>query len=93
MNQITHWIDASNIYGSTDKEAKLLRTLSNGLLVEADQKGVKSTEQLPKCDESEKIGEVSPSSSSSCGVCKAIKVHPDGSCFAAGTLSVNKYFI
>ena len=83
MNQITHWIDASNIYGSTDQEAKLLRTFDNGLLVEANQKGVKDTEQLPKCDE---VGEDSPSDAVSCDVCKFVKVDPDGSCFAAGTL-------
>ena len=90
MNQITHWIDASNIYGSTDKEATLLRTFTNGMLIEANQKGVKSTEQLPKCDENEKIGEDSPSNSSSCVVCNFVEVVPNGSCFAAGTLYRNR---
>ena len=87
MNQLTHWIDASNIYGSTDEEAKLFRTFSNGLLIEANQNGVKSTEQLPKCDENERNGENLPNNSVSCGVCEAVKVHPDGSCFAAGMCS------
>ncbi len=32
MNQITHWIDASSIYGSSDEVAKTLRTGSKGLL-------------------------------------------------------------
>ena len=26
MNQITHWLDASNVYGSDDHEADLLRS-------------------------------------------------------------------
>ena len=32
MNQITHWLDNSNVYGSTDDVARNLRTLSGGLL-------------------------------------------------------------
>ena len=84
MNQLTHWIDASNIYGSTDQEAKLFRTFSNGQLIEANQNGFKSTEQLPKCDEDESKGENLPNNSVSCGVCEAVKVYPNGSCFAAG---------
>ena len=32
MNQITHWLDGSNIYGSGESTAKLLRLGSRGLL-------------------------------------------------------------
>ena len=32
MNQITHWLDASNVYGSSHTFSKKLRTLKDGLL-------------------------------------------------------------
>ena len=32
MNQITHWLDNSNVYGSTDPVAASLRTFRDGLL-------------------------------------------------------------
>ncbi|CAB4063516.1 PXDN [Lepeophtheirus salmonis] len=32
MNQITHWLDSSNIYGSTEEELIALRTFRKGLL-------------------------------------------------------------
>ena len=32
MNQITHWLDASNVYGSSYTFAKKLRTMKDGLL-------------------------------------------------------------
>ena len=34
LNQITHWIDASNVYGSLPEEEKELRAFRNGLLRE-----------------------------------------------------------
>ena len=30
MNQITHWLDASNIYGSSERETKILRSFFGG---------------------------------------------------------------
>ena len=45
INQITHWIDSSNIYGSTPTMQSALRTFEDGLLgavIGADGK-----EQLP----------------------------------------------
>ncbi|XP_042233114.1 chorion peroxidase-like isoform X2 [Homarus americanus] len=32
LNQLTHWIDASSVYGSTEDEQRALRTFNNGLL-------------------------------------------------------------
>ena len=32
INQITHWLDSSNVYGSNEEEKRKLRTFRNGLL-------------------------------------------------------------
>jgi len=32
INQITHWLDSSNVYGSDDEEAATLRLFRDGLL-------------------------------------------------------------
>ena len=32
INQVTHWMDNSNVYGSTDEVAKSLRAFQDGLL-------------------------------------------------------------
>ncbi len=32
VNQITHWLDSSNVYGSDEEEAARIRTFSDGLL-------------------------------------------------------------
>ena len=39
MNQITHWLDMSSIYGSSDSEAAELREGSGGLLKTARLSG------------------------------------------------------
>ena len=32
INQVTHWLDSSNVYGSTQSEMRKLRSFKNGLL-------------------------------------------------------------
>ena len=44
-NQITHWLDASNVYGSNEDVTKRLRALKDGLLDVVDINGQK--DQLP----------------------------------------------
>ena len=46
MNQLTHWLDASNIYGSDDHEANLLRSNMGGKLKVSNIDGLN---MLPKC--------------------------------------------
>ena len=48
MNQITHWLDASNIYGSNEHEQEQLREHSDGLLKITRQVGTKFG-MLPSC--------------------------------------------
>ena len=46
INQITHWLDGSNIYGSSLEESNLLRTFQDGLL--KIHEGSEGAEMLPK---------------------------------------------
>ena len=48
MNQLTHWLDGSNIYGSEHEEAENLREKRDGLLKSTTKKGA---EMLPTCDQ------------------------------------------
>ena len=48
MNQITHWLDGSNIYGSEHEEAENLREKRDGLLKSTPKEG---NEMLPQCDQ------------------------------------------
>ena len=45
MNQITHWLDSSNVYGSGDSEARRLRTFQGGRL--RSERGLNGAEMLP----------------------------------------------
>ena len=45
MNQITHWLDSSNVYGSGDSEARRLRTFQGGKL--RSERGLNGAEMLP----------------------------------------------
>ena len=81
MNQITHWLDGSNVYGSTETDAKLLRAFQYGLLIDSTENGSPNIDLLPKCDQSEEFEEELPRA---CHLCEVINVVPDGSCFNAG---------
>ena len=48
MNQITHWLDGSNIYGSEHEEAENLREKRDGLLKSTTKE---RNEMLPQCDQ------------------------------------------
>ena len=51
MNQITHWLDASNIYGSSEHESTVLRKRVGGLLkISTTTTGRSRTGLLPTCD-------------------------------------------
>jgi len=76
MNQITHWLDASNIYGSSDFENQPLRKRVGGLLKITATKGSK-TGLLPTCDRESKRDDISM-----CSGCK--------SCFFAGDVRANE---
>jgi len=51
MNQITHWLDASNIYGSSDSESLELRELFGGQLKTTRATGTRLG-LLPSCSRS-----------------------------------------
>ena len=69
-------MDGSNIYGSTDKDAKLLRTFRYGLLIDSTETGSPNIDLLPKCDQSVKFEE---DSNGVCHLCKVLDIDPDGS--------------
>ena len=48
LNQITHWIDASNVYGSLPEEEKELRAFRNGLLREGTVPGTLPEDPDPR---------------------------------------------
>merc|ERR1711962_792417 len=77
LNQITHWIDGSNIYGSTDEDAAYLRA-PGGKLKETSQRGRQGS--LPSCAR-EPSGKVT-----GCDVCGSGKKD----CFFAGDFRVNE---
>ena len=48
LNQITHWIDASNVYGSLPEEEQELREFRNGLLREGEIPGTLPPDPNPR---------------------------------------------
>ena len=49
MNQITHWLDASNIYGSEEKVTEELRSKKDGRLRSTSVRG-HPYDNLPRCE-------------------------------------------
>ena len=47
MNQNTHFLDSSQVYGSDDETAKILRTFSKGALNVTSRKGHHGMDLLP----------------------------------------------
>ena len=50
LNQITHWIDASNVYGSLPEEERRLRAFRGGLLREGDIPGTLPPDPNPRLE-------------------------------------------
>jgi len=78
MNQITHWIDGSNIYGSTTEEAMYLRSDRGKLKISTQSRG--RANNLPSCAREDK-GKVT-----GCDVCGSKR----NDCFFAGDFRVNE---
>ena len=51
MNQITHWLDSSNVYGSGNEEARRLRTFQGGRL--RSERSFNGAELLPDSGEND----------------------------------------
>ena len=73
MNQITHWLDASNIYGSSEFENKPLRKRVGGLL-KITRNGGSRGDLLPTCATDSQRDDI--------GMCSGCK-----HCFFAGVCS------
>ena len=82
MNQITHWLDASNVYGSDDHEADLLRSKreSGGKLKVTTDGG---EDMLPKCNRFSDLKSESE-------VCHNMPCNDD--CFAGGAYTIQAFF-
>ena len=72
MNQITHWLDGSNIYGSSDKSAAQLRSFVRGTLKDTAQ-ARRHGNSLPSCHRQPNPDEIP--------MCRSCKT-----CFLAGEL-------
>ena len=82
MNQITHWIDASNVYGSTKDELKMLRSGRDGLLRTADI----DDKMLPKCNENPSMEKHLEACHGPCDHVRG-QFPSKGHCFGAGKIS------
>ena len=84
MNQLTHWLDASNVYGSDDHEAKLLRSGSGGKLKVTNEG---NEDMLPKCDKYPELMETAKNENDKKGleVCHTEPPNCGKDCFAGGT--------
>ena len=82
MNQITHWLDASNVYGSSNFDSRKLRSFTGGRLKDTKPSSPRSSSRpneklsknvLPTCARESK------SNRENIGMCKQCK-----HCFFAG---------
>ena len=83
MNQLTHFLDNSNVYGSDEEEALALRTLKGGLLKVTPRAGHRDLDLLPP-DESPDMDCTLPKNLT------GIEAPPEVKCFKAGDTRVNE---
>ena len=76
MNQITHFLDGSNVYGSDEEDAASLRQLSRGLMRGHSNPGTK--ELLPQAEGEQEEEE--------CQILRRTQQLEDKKCFRAGTV-------
>ena len=83
MNAITHWPDASNIYGSTEKESREVRDSIDRTLLKATKRGRfgLTRQLLPQC---------SDASSNTIEACKESCEERTRGCYYAGDFRVNE---
>merc|ERR1712223_975462 len=89
VNQITHWLDASNVYGSSEEEIEMLRTHTNGQMkftkARSHPRSTTPEINLPSCPASSDIPRPSDE------ICKfRFCVNSKAPCFLAGDVRVNE---
>lgn len=82
LNQVTHWLDGSNIYGSTEADAALLRDGPTGRL--RISTGRAGGSLLPTCSSSTTTAAAQPEA------CEACEKEDRSACFNAGDVRVNE---
>ena len=83
MNQLTHFLDHSNVYGSDSEEAAALRTFKNGALKVTPRKGHHELDLLPPDNEAEDNCTLSK-------LVSGIDPPPQVKCFKAGDARSNE---
>ena len=87
VNQITHWLDASNVYGSTEEEIEMLRTHKDGQMkITKARSHPRSTTpeiNLPSCPASLDIASPSDEICKFSGCVNSL-VNSKAPCFLAG---------
>ena len=78
MNQITHYHDGSNVYGSDEEDAADLRQFTGGLMRGYTRPGAGDKELLPQADTDQEAEE--------CQIDEQSQLFEDRKCFKAGQL-------